>query len=80
MTETTRSINLRADAEYWPAIESALESGATLYRPSGLSRYFVVDRYDNSLNTGGLSPASVKRLEREGVLVCVGVDRYGLAT
>lgn len=75
--ETTASIHARADDEQWPGVLAALRRGATLYRPPRLDHYYL----DEAGRVGGgfLSRARVRRLEREGVLVWVGVGRYGLA-
>lgn len=77
--ESTRSINGRWDVEIWPRVLEALKSGACLYRPIGLSRYFTECSDDRDKNHGiGLSANMVKKLEVDGVLTRCGVDRYCL--
>lgn len=75
--ESTASIIARGDDADWPHVKAALEAGATLLRPSRLDRYYVAR--DLAIGSRSLSKTRVKRLEREGVLVHVGVDRYALA-
>lgn len=75
--ETTAAINRRADDDSWKQILPRLEAGATLVRVSGLRRYYVDP--GSGPEGPGLSEFGVRRLERQGVLKYVGVDRYGLA-
>lgn len=77
--ESTAAINARGDANSWPRVLAALQGGATIYRPSGLKSFYTQCRDDRDPNEGlGISAAMVKRLEKDGVLVRVGVDRYGI--
>jgi len=62
-----------------PRVLAALQGGATIYRPAGLTRYYTQCKDDRDPNEGlGLFATTVKRLEKAGTLVHVGVDRYGL--
>ena len=77
--ESTASMTARSDNNAWPRVNEALHSGATLFRPSGMSRYFTKCKNDLDPNDGiGISASMVKRLEASGVLIRVGVDLYGL--
>ena len=79
MGESTASINDRSDANAWPRVYVALTQGATLFRPSGLSRYFTKCRDDRDPNDGiGISAKFVKFQAEHGCLLRVGVDTYGL--
>jgi hypothetical protein len=74
--ESTASINRRRDDQVWPAIFEALREGHTIVRPRRLDRFYI-DQY-GTLGSGGLSRSRVRKLEQEGVLCHVGVDRYAL--
>ena len=77
--ESTASIKSRSDDSAWPRVLSALQSGATLYRPVKLTRYFTQCKDDRDPNDGiGLSATRVKKLELAGILIRAGVDRYVL--
>jgi hypothetical protein len=77
--ESTAAINARCDDNTWPRVLLALQSGATLYRPARLTRYFTRCQDDRDPNDGiGISATRVKKLELAGVLVRVGVDSYTL--
>ena len=70
--ESTRSIIAAANARAWSEVLPALRAGATLGRPSAkLPNYYV-----NGM--GSLTPAFVRKLEREGFLRRIGVDIYAL--
>lgn len=77
--ESSASIRARHDEHRWPQVRAALENGATIYRPTGLRDFYTQCRDDrDALHGLGVSHVLVKRLEAEGVLRVVGVDRYGL--
>jgi hypothetical protein len=77
--ESAASINARGDDNSWPRVLLALQSGATLFRPTRLTRYFTKCQDDRDPNDGiGISATRVKKLEAAGVLVRVGVDCYAL--
>lgn len=75
--ESVASINARSDDASWPSIKSDLENGATLLRIPKLRRAYA-DRGQGAYGQG-VTDSRVKRLEREGVIQFVGVDRYALA-
>lgn len=75
--ESTRSIIARGDDEAWPRIRQELEAGATLLRVPKLRRAYA-DKADGPYGPG-ISDTRVRKLEREGVIRHVGVDRYSLA-
>lgn len=75
--ETAASIVARGDDEAWPYIERELRAGATLLRLPKLKRAYChrgVEPYGR-----GISDARVRKLERDGVIRHIGVDRYALA-
>lgn len=75
--ESATSINARCDDNSWPRVLLALQSGATLFRPAKLTRYYTKCLDDRDPNDGiGISATRVKKLEIAGVLVRIGVDRY----
>jgi len=77
--ESSASVTSRSDDHAWPRVLSALQSGATLFRPAKLTRYFTKCQDDLDPNDGiGISATRVKKLEQSGILVRVGVDRYSL--
>ena len=77
--ESPASINARSDDNSWPRVLLALQSGATLFRPTKLTRYYTKCQDDRDPNNGiGISATRVKKLELSGILVRVGVDRYAL--
>lgn len=75
--ESSASINRRSDDEAWPHVRAELETGATLLRIPKLRRAYP-DRGDGPYGRG-LNDARVRKLEREGIIQFVGVDRYSLA-
>ncbi len=75
--ETTAAIIARGDDRAWPEVLAALRSGATLLRVPKL-RTAYPDRGQGPSGSG-ISDTRVRKLEREGVLQHVGVDRYALA-
>ena len=75
--ESSASINRRADDDDWPHIERELRAGATLRREPKIKRAYA-DRGAGPYGRG-ISDTRVRKLEREGVIVHVGVDRYALA-
>lgn len=75
--ESSASINRRADDEAWPFVRAELENGATLLRIPKLRRAYA-DR-GNGPYGRGLNDARIRKLEHEGILRHVGVDRYALA-
>jgi hypothetical protein len=72
--ESVAAIRQRADDTAWPEVLEALKAGATLVRPVRLRDYYV-DR-GNGPGHGMLSAARVGKLERDGTIRRVGVDRY----
>lgn len=77
--ESSATINVRSDDNAWPRVLSALQSGATLFRPAKLTRYFTKCQDDLDPNDGvGISATRVKKLEQAGILIRIGVDRYSL--
>ena len=77
--ESAASTNARCDDNAWPRVFLALQSGATMYRPTKLTRYYTKCKDDRDPNDGiGLSASRIKKLELAGVLARVGVDRYAL--
>lgn len=81
--ESVMSMNRGADDDAWPQILAALETGATLKRIMKLGTYWV--DFDNGHGPGEdgggrLTHSRVRKLESEGVLLHVGVDRYALAS
>jgi len=77
--ESAAATNARCDDNTWPRVLLALQSGATMFRPTKLTRYYTKCQDDCDPNDGiGLSATRVKKLELAGVLVRVGVDRYAL--
>ena len=77
--ESTASVNARCDDNTWTRVLLALQSGATIYRPTKLTRYYTKCQDDRDPNDGiGLSATRIKKLELAGILVRVGVDRYAL--
>lgn len=79
--ETTASINARQNARAMPDVLSALRQGGTLFRPAKLDRWYIdMGESGHALHhRGGLTRSAVKKLETEGVIKFVGVDRYGAA-
>jgi len=80
--ESTASIEARADASVIDRVLGALQRpGATLVKPPKLTSYFV-DFGDGPVGEweggGRLSPAAVKRLERDKKIKWVGTGRYAL--
>lgn len=77
--ESAASIRRRSDNANWPKAREALrQPGVTLFRPPRLRDYFCLAADGTSFNCS-LTPARIKKLEKEGVLRHVGVDRYALA-
>jgi hypothetical protein len=77
--ESSRAIAKRGDDHVWPRIEAALRGGATLYRPVKLTKYFTETADDRDPNNGiGMTAARVRKLEAEGILHRVGVERYAM--
>lgn len=74
--ESASAINRRADDQALPTVLDALKRGASLFRPNKLNRFYV--DLNGDLGGGSLSRSRVKKLEAEGILQHVGVDRYGL--
>lgn len=75
--ESTRAIVSRGDDAAWPTVKVELETGATLLRVPKLRRAYP-DRGAGAYGSG-ISDARLRKLEREGVLRHVGVDRYALS-
>lgn len=71
--ESTRSIIEAANGRSWQEALPRLRAGSRLTKPSAKLPYYYVD------GMGGLTPAFVRKLEREGFLRRVGVDTYALA-
>ena len=83
MTETGESsaaIIRRMDERSWADIRAALLAGATLIRPTRMRAYDTDEQNlpGGTLGRKSLSATRVKKLEAEGILRQVGVDRYGL--
>lgn len=77
--ESSASINSRSDDNAWSRVVSALQSGATLFRPAKLTRYYTKCHDDCDPNEGiGISATRVKKLDQAGALIRVGVDKYAL--
>jgi hypothetical protein len=77
--ESTASINARCDDNAWHRVLSALQSGATLFRPVRLKNYYTMCHDDLDPNNGiGISATRVRRLEQAGIVIRIGVDRYAL--
>src|SRR5690554_3485355 len=78
--ESTAAINRRMDDATWPTVLGQLGSGAILFRPSGMRDYYTWPARPGAeyVEATGLTAARVKRLATDGVLINIGVDRYGL--
>ncbi len=76
--ESSASIVRRGDEEAWRRAEPILQAGGTLVRVPMLNLYATDDGTGNAIGQVTISPAGVRRLERQGVLRFVGVERYGL--
>lgn len=70
---STRDIIAGANRDAWNRVRPLLEAGGKLTRPSGKIPKYFVGGY------GGLTPAFVEKLVREGVLEEVGAQTYKLA-
>lgn len=77
--DSAASIYRRSDDESWQKIEAALrEPGVTLRYVPKLGRAYI-DRGAGPCEHG-ITRTRVRKLEQQGVLRFVGVDRYTLAT
>ena len=77
--ESTASIVRRMADRNWPDIQNALLAGAVLRRPVRMTDFYTEGLPSGDRRNGRCFPAThVKRLEKQGVLVRVGVDTYGL--
>lgn len=78
--ETTASVNRRLDDMAWPKVLGLLRAGAVLFRPSGMTDYYTWPAHPSSgyVEATCLTKTGVKNLASEGVLLNIGVDRYGL--
>lgn len=78
--ETTAAINARMNERALPDVMEGLREGGTLIRPARLDCWYLdMGAGHHKLhNRGGLTRSFVKKLERDGVIRHVGVDRYGL--
>lgn len=77
--ESTASIQARAADRVWPDVKNALLAGAVLRRPSGMKDFYTEGLpSDDRRNGRCLYATRVKKLERDGTLVRIGVDTYGL--
>lgn len=75
--EPTASINKRSDDNAWPSVEALLRHpGATLLRVPKLKRAYA--DLGSGPHGSGISDTRVRKLERDGVIRFVGVDRYAL--
>lgn len=74
--ESTASIIARGDDESWPRVMAELQSGAILLRVPKLRRGYS-DRGQGPYGSG-ISDARIRKLEGEGILRHIGVDRYSL--
>lgn len=75
--ESPAAINRRSDQDAWDRAQPLLAAGAHLIRVAGINRYYATDEAGQP-STGGLSPSFVRKLELDGRLRHVGVDRYAL--
>lgn len=69
--ESSAAIYGRMNDRGWAAVLPLLKAGGTLRRE--LSGYYYID------GRGGITPARIRKLERDGVLRRVGVDAYALS-
>ena len=76
--ESSAAITARGDDYSWPKIEPELKTGATLLRVPKLRRGYA-DKGHGPYGAG-ISDNRIRRLEREGVIKQIGVDRYTLAS
>lgn len=78
--ETTSAMNARADIAVWPKVLNLLRSGAVLFRPSGMTDYYTWPAHPSAgyVEATCLTKTGVKNLASEGVLLSIGLDRYGL--
>lgn len=77
--ETAAQHVARVYDQVWPDIKNALLAGAVLQRPMGMKDFYTVGLEPGDRRNGRcLMTPRVKKLERDGVLVRVGVDTYGL--
>jgi len=76
--ESTASIVARSDEQAWrDFILGSLESGATLTRIPKLRKSYA--DFGQGPTGAGISDTKLRKLERNGVIRHVGVDRYALA-
>ena len=77
--ESVAAAGRRHDDRVWPDIKNALLAGAVLRRPSGMKGFYTEGLpMPDARNGRCLYAAGVKRREKSGELVRVGVDTYGL--
>jgi hypothetical protein len=74
--ESSARINRRSDDAAWPSLLLELEAGATLLHIPKLKRAYA-DKGQGPYGAG-VTATYVRKLEREGVIKFVGVDRYAL--
>lgn len=78
--ESVASMNRREDAEKMPMVLSALRDGAVLRVHHKIRRVATEGLPEKDIRNGRtISFAGLRRLERDGVVVPCGVDRYMLA-
>ena len=78
---STAAMNRSSDDAAWGKILPHLldHPGHTLFRPARLDAYYVHDGMASVGFLGRLTKTRIRKLEAEGVLMHVGVDRYTLA-
>lgn len=74
--ESTASIVARGDDARWSTLVEELRTGATLLRVPKLKHGYA-DRGQGAYG-GGISDTRIRKLEKNGVLRNIGVDRYEL--
>lgn len=75
--ETTASMNARADAEQWTRIKPLMDNHkATLVWHPGMMRFYT--KNGDEYGQYGIGKTFVKNLVKEGIVVRVGVDEYGV--
>lgn len=74
--EPAAAMNARADDLAWQTVLPLLKAGATLLRVPKLRRSYA--DCGQGPAKGGLTDGRMRRLERDGVIRQIGVDRYAL--
>lgn len=78
--ESSATIKRRMDDMTWPKVLGLLKSGAILFRPSGMRDYYTWPARPGAayVEATCLTATGVKNRAAEGVLLNIGVDRYGV--